>query len=167
MHVCPLLPFCRFFCRFMKSAPMFLDRNFKHLAKVTNFLPPFGFKTQGKKVSLNAMVLISSGTGTDHMPPVWFEEVFLFCLLLTQLSFIQLTRTNRHNSSTNKCRHSLNGSCKPILHFLRIQKVQKARISCTRTNCRQAHTWIHECKYVREKRQHQRCQSFPCLKIQS
>lgn len=36
-------------CRFMKSAPMFLDRNFKHLTKVTNFLPPFGFKTQGKK----------------------------------------------------------------------------------------------------------------------
>ncbi|XP_075877112.1 ST3 beta-galactoside alpha-2,3-sialyltransferase 3b isoform X2 [Nelusetta ayraudi] len=32
--------------KFMKLAPMFLDRNFKHLAKVSNFLPPFGFKTQ-------------------------------------------------------------------------------------------------------------------------
>lgn len=36
-------------CRFMKPAPMFLDRNFKRLAKVSNYLPPFGFKTQGKK----------------------------------------------------------------------------------------------------------------------
>lgn len=36
-------------CRFMKPAPMFLDRNFKRLAKVNNYLPPFGFKTQGKK----------------------------------------------------------------------------------------------------------------------
>uniref|UniRef100_A0A8C6T6H7 CMP-N-acetylneuraminate-beta-1,4-galactoside alpha-2,3-sialyltransferase n=1 Tax=Neogobius melanostomus TaxID=47308 RepID=A0A8C6T6H7_9GOBI len=32
--------------KFMKLAPMFLDRNFKHLAKVSNYLPPFGFKTQ-------------------------------------------------------------------------------------------------------------------------
>lgn len=32
----------------MKPAPMFLDRNFKRLAKVSNYLPPFGFKTQGK-----------------------------------------------------------------------------------------------------------------------
>lgn len=37
-------------CRFMKPAPMFLDRNFKRLAKVSSYLPPFGFKTQGKKV---------------------------------------------------------------------------------------------------------------------
>lgn len=36
-------------CRFMKPAPMFLDRNFKRLAKVNNYLPPFGFKTQGKE----------------------------------------------------------------------------------------------------------------------
>ena len=32
----------------MKPAPMFLDRNFKRLAKVSSYLPPFGFKTQGK-----------------------------------------------------------------------------------------------------------------------
>ncbi|XP_029560188.1 CMP-N-acetylneuraminate-beta-1,4-galactoside alpha-2,3-sialyltransferase isoform X1 [Salmo trutta] len=32
--------------RFMKPAPMFLDRNFRRLAKVCNYLPPFGFKTQ-------------------------------------------------------------------------------------------------------------------------
>lgn len=49
IHFCPFLPPVFPHCRFMKSAPMFLDRNFKHLTKVTNFLPPFGFKTQGKK----------------------------------------------------------------------------------------------------------------------
>ncbi|XP_056276404.1 ST3 beta-galactoside alpha-2,3-sialyltransferase 3b isoform X6 [Pseudoliparis swirei] len=32
--------------KFMKPAPMFLDRNFKRLTKVSNYLPPFGFKTQ-------------------------------------------------------------------------------------------------------------------------
>uniref|UniRef100_A0A672J4T4 ST3 beta-galactoside alpha-2,3-sialyltransferase 3b n=1 Tax=Salarias fasciatus TaxID=181472 RepID=A0A672J4T4_SALFA len=32
--------------KFMKPAPMFLDRNFKQLGKVSNYLPPFGFKTQ-------------------------------------------------------------------------------------------------------------------------
>ncbi|KAM9845381.1 LOW QUALITY PROTEIN: ST3 beta-galactoside alpha-2,3-sialyltransferase 3b [Aulostomus maculatus] len=32
--------------KFMKPAPMFLDPNFKRLAKVSNYLPPFGFKTQ-------------------------------------------------------------------------------------------------------------------------
>ncbi|KAJ0059036.1 hypothetical protein NL108_007283 [Boleophthalmus pectinirostris] len=32
--------------KFVKPAPMFLDRNFKKLGKVTNYLPPFGFKTQ-------------------------------------------------------------------------------------------------------------------------
>lgn len=34
----------------MKIAPMFLDRNFKRLGKVNNYLPPFGFKTQGKDI---------------------------------------------------------------------------------------------------------------------
>ncbi|NP_001027932.1 CMP-N-acetylneuraminate-beta-1,4-galactoside alpha-2,3-sialyltransferase [Takifugu rubripes] len=32
--------------KFIKPAPMFLDRNFKRLAKVNSYLPPFGFKTQ-------------------------------------------------------------------------------------------------------------------------
>ncbi|KAI4809124.1 hypothetical protein KUCAC02_018035 [Chaenocephalus aceratus] len=36
--------------KFMKPAPMFLDRNFKLLAKVSNYLPPFGFKTQEKVI---------------------------------------------------------------------------------------------------------------------
>ncbi|KAF4076294.1 hypothetical protein AMELA_G00212740 [Ameiurus melas] len=34
------------FPKFVKQAPMFLDRNFRHLAKVNNYLPPFGLKTQ-------------------------------------------------------------------------------------------------------------------------
>ncbi|XP_063741491.1 ST3 beta-galactoside alpha-2,3-sialyltransferase 3b isoform X1 [Eleginops maclovinus] len=36
--------------KFMKVAPMFLDRNFKRLAKVSNYLPPFGFKTQERVI---------------------------------------------------------------------------------------------------------------------
>uniref|UniRef100_A0AAY4DKN4 CMP-N-acetylneuraminate-beta-1,4-galactoside alpha-2,3-sialyltransferase n=1 Tax=Denticeps clupeoides TaxID=299321 RepID=A0AAY4DKN4_9TELE len=31
---------------FKKPAPMFLDRNFRRLTKTSNYLPPFGFKTQ-------------------------------------------------------------------------------------------------------------------------
>ncbi|KAK3534361.1 hypothetical protein QTP86_014280 [Hemibagrus guttatus] len=34
------------FPKFIKPAPMFLDRNFKRLSKLFNFLPPFGLKTQ-------------------------------------------------------------------------------------------------------------------------
>ncbi|MCJ8745294.1 hypothetical protein PDJAM_G00128680 [Pangasius djambal] len=36
------------FPKFVKPAPMFLDRNFKRLAKVNNYLPPFGLKAQDK-----------------------------------------------------------------------------------------------------------------------
>ncbi|XP_034170392.1 ST3 beta-galactoside alpha-2,3-sialyltransferase 3b isoform X2 [Pangasianodon hypophthalmus] len=36
------------FPKFVKPAPMFLDLNFKRLAKVHNYLPPFGLKTQDK-----------------------------------------------------------------------------------------------------------------------
>ncbi|XP_013882744.1 ST3 beta-galactoside alpha-2,3-sialyltransferase 3b isoform X3 [Austrofundulus limnaeus] len=32
--------------KFMKSAPMFLDRNFKQLSKISYYLPPFGIRTQ-------------------------------------------------------------------------------------------------------------------------
>ncbi|XP_067109274.1 CMP-N-acetylneuraminate-beta-1,4-galactoside alpha-2,3-sialyltransferase-like isoform X2 [Osmerus mordax] len=38
--------------KFMKPAPMFLDRNFKRLAKVSHYLPPFGFKTQERIIDL-------------------------------------------------------------------------------------------------------------------
>ncbi|XP_058480816.1 ST3 beta-galactoside alpha-2,3-sialyltransferase 3b isoform X4 [Solea solea] len=34
--------------KFMRQVPMFLDRNFQRLAKVGNYFPPFGFKTQEK-----------------------------------------------------------------------------------------------------------------------
>ncbi|XP_033838441.1 ST3 beta-galactoside alpha-2,3-sialyltransferase 3b isoform X2 [Periophthalmus magnuspinnatus] len=36
--------------KFVKPAPMFLDRNFKRLGKVNNYLPPFGFKTQERVI---------------------------------------------------------------------------------------------------------------------
>ncbi|MEQ2197241.1 CMP-N-acetylneuraminate-beta-1,4-galactoside alpha-2,3-sialyltransferase, partial [Xenoophorus captivus] len=32
--------------KFIKPAPMFLNRNFKRLAKISSYLPPFGIKTQ-------------------------------------------------------------------------------------------------------------------------
>ncbi|XP_037537937.1 ST3 beta-galactoside alpha-2,3-sialyltransferase 3b [Nematolebias whitei] len=32
--------------KFIKSAPMFLDRNFKRLGKISYYLPPFGIRTQ-------------------------------------------------------------------------------------------------------------------------
>lgn len=38
--------------RFVKPAPMFLDRNFKKLAKVGNYPPPFGLKKQGMHLFL-------------------------------------------------------------------------------------------------------------------
>ncbi|XP_060723168.1 ST3 beta-galactoside alpha-2,3-sialyltransferase 3b isoform X1 [Tachysurus vachellii] len=38
------------FPKFVKPAPMFLDRNFKRLAKVNNYLPPFGLKTQERVI---------------------------------------------------------------------------------------------------------------------
>uniref|UniRef100_A0A8C7I2A6 Lactosylceramide alpha-2,3-sialyltransferase n=1 Tax=Oncorhynchus kisutch TaxID=8019 RepID=A0A8C7I2A6_ONCKI len=50
--------------KFMKPAPMFLDRNFKRLAKVRNYLPPFGFKTQGKtNCFLTPQMFFSSSLG--------------------------------------------------------------------------------------------------------
>lgn len=32
---------------------MFLDQNFRRLGKVNSYLPPFGFRTQGKKGSFH------------------------------------------------------------------------------------------------------------------
>ncbi|XP_035526341.1 CMP-N-acetylneuraminate-beta-1,4-galactoside alpha-2,3-sialyltransferase-like [Morone saxatilis] len=46
--------------KFMKPAPMFLDRNFKRLGKVNSYLPPFGFKTQGKKGSFDHLLSTSN-----------------------------------------------------------------------------------------------------------
>ncbi|MGH0164552.1 UNVERIFIED_CONTAM: hypothetical protein FKN15_064117 [Acipenser sinensis] len=36
--------------RFIKPAPMFLDRNFKRLSRIGHYLPPFGVKTQEKVI---------------------------------------------------------------------------------------------------------------------
>lgn len=61
-------------CRFMKPAPMFLDRNFKRLAKVSNYLPPFGFKTQGKTGSCHH--LYSTGDISAHVTVHCLNDVF-------------------------------------------------------------------------------------------
>ncbi|KAK1165186.1 CMP-N-acetylneuraminate-beta-1,4-galactoside alpha-2,3-sialyltransferase-like isoform X1 [Acipenser oxyrinchus oxyrinchus] len=36
--------------KFIKPAPMFLDRNFKRLSRIGHYLPPFGVKTQEKVI---------------------------------------------------------------------------------------------------------------------
>lgn len=51
--------------KFMKPAPMFLDRNFKRLAKVTNYLPPFGFKTQERIIDLILTSTKTFGLGKE------------------------------------------------------------------------------------------------------
>ncbi|KAI1883315.1 hypothetical protein AGOR_G00243930 [Albula goreensis] len=38
--------------KFVKTAPMFLDKNFKRLGKVNIYLPPFGFKTQERIIDV-------------------------------------------------------------------------------------------------------------------
>uniref|UniRef100_A0A4W5NT18 CMP-N-acetylneuraminate-beta-1,4-galactoside alpha-2,3-sialyltransferase n=1 Tax=Hucho hucho TaxID=62062 RepID=A0A4W5NT18_9TELE len=51
--------------RFMKPAPMFLDRNFKRLAKVSSYLPPFGFKTQETIIDIILTATKNYGLGQD------------------------------------------------------------------------------------------------------
>ncbi|KAG7227198.1 hypothetical protein INR49_013997 [Caranx melampygus] len=51
--------------KFMKPAPMFLDRNFKRLAKVPNYLPPFGFKTQERIIDSILTATKSYGLGEE------------------------------------------------------------------------------------------------------
>uniref|UniRef100_A0A8C2ZV09 CMP-N-acetylneuraminate-beta-1,4-galactoside alpha-2,3-sialyltransferase n=1 Tax=Cyclopterus lumpus TaxID=8103 RepID=A0A8C2ZV09_CYCLU len=50
---------------FMKPAPMFLDRNFKRLAKVSNYLPPFGFKTQERIIDSILTATKNYGLGEE------------------------------------------------------------------------------------------------------
>ncbi|KAB5584214.1 hypothetical protein PHYPO_G00104790 [Pangasianodon hypophthalmus] len=38
--------------KFVKPAPMFLDQNFKRLSKISNYLPPFGIKSQEKIIDI-------------------------------------------------------------------------------------------------------------------
>uniref|UniRef100_A0A3B4UDU8 CMP-N-acetylneuraminate-beta-1,4-galactoside alpha-2,3-sialyltransferase n=1 Tax=Seriola dumerili TaxID=41447 RepID=A0A3B4UDU8_SERDU len=51
--------------KFMKPAPMFLDRNFKRLAKVSNYLPPFGFKTQERIIDSILTATKNYGLGEE------------------------------------------------------------------------------------------------------
>ncbi|XP_058652705.1 ST3 beta-galactoside alpha-2,3-sialyltransferase 3b isoform X5 [Onychostoma macrolepis] len=51
--------------KFSKPASMFLDRNFKRLAKVTNYFPPFGFKTQERIIDLILTATKNYGLGPD------------------------------------------------------------------------------------------------------
>ncbi|XP_070830259.1 ST3 beta-galactoside alpha-2,3-sialyltransferase 3b isoform X2 [Chaetodon auriga] len=51
--------------KFMKPAPMFLDRNFKRLAKVSNYLPPFGFKTQERIIDSILTTTKNYGLGEE------------------------------------------------------------------------------------------------------
>ncbi|XP_065809954.1 ST3 beta-galactoside alpha-2,3-sialyltransferase 3b isoform X1 [Labrus bergylta] len=51
--------------KFMKPAPLFLDRNFKRLAKVSNYLPPFGFKTQERIIDSILTATKNYGLGEE------------------------------------------------------------------------------------------------------
>ncbi|XP_016336801.1 CMP-N-acetylneuraminate-beta-1,4-galactoside alpha-2,3-sialyltransferase-like isoform X2 [Sinocyclocheilus anshuiensis] len=51
--------------KFTKPASMFLDRNFKRLSKVTNYLPPFGFKTQERIIDVILTATKNYGLGPD------------------------------------------------------------------------------------------------------
>ncbi|KAM7400937.1 hypothetical protein PAMA_005229 [Pampus argenteus] len=51
--------------KFVKPAPMFLDRNFKRLAKVSNYLPPFGFKTQERIIDSILTATKNYGLGDE------------------------------------------------------------------------------------------------------
>uniref|UniRef100_A0A665UKF3 Lactosylceramide alpha-2,3-sialyltransferase n=1 Tax=Echeneis naucrates TaxID=173247 RepID=A0A665UKF3_ECHNA len=48
-----------------QQAPMFLDRNFKRLAKVSNYLPPFGFKTQERIIDSILTATKNYGLGEE------------------------------------------------------------------------------------------------------
>ncbi|XP_056600428.1 ST3 beta-galactoside alpha-2,3-sialyltransferase 3b isoform X6 [Triplophysa dalaica] len=51
--------------KFSKPASMFLDRNFKRLAKVNNYLPPFGFKTQERFIDAILTATKNYGLGPE------------------------------------------------------------------------------------------------------
>ncbi|XP_028328526.1 ST3 beta-galactoside alpha-2,3-sialyltransferase 3b isoform X2 [Gouania willdenowi] len=53
------------FPKFVKPAPMFLDRNFKRLAKVSNYFPPFGFKTQERIIDSILAATKNYGLGKE------------------------------------------------------------------------------------------------------
>ncbi|MGH0135993.1 UNVERIFIED_CONTAM: hypothetical protein FKN15_040220 [Acipenser sinensis] len=56
--------------RFIKPAPMFLDRNFKRLSRIGHYLPPFGVKTQALRIHSEATRPIVLEDNTDLMAPL-------------------------------------------------------------------------------------------------
>uniref|UniRef100_A0A3Q3FCM9 ST3 beta-galactoside alpha-2,3-sialyltransferase 3b n=1 Tax=Labrus bergylta TaxID=56723 RepID=A0A3Q3FCM9_9LABR len=84
--------------KFMKPAPLFLDRNFKRLAKVSNYLPPFGFKTQERIIDSILTATKNYGLGEEldrylslltpppPPPPIKRGPVLGICLLLIVLT---------------------------------------------------------------------------------
>ncbi|XP_050967331.1 ST3 beta-galactoside alpha-2,3-sialyltransferase 3a isoform X2 [Labeo rohita] len=55
--------------KFKKPAPMFLDPNFRRLSNISNYMPPFGIKTQEKMIDgiLKRTKTYSMGSGLDSM----------------------------------------------------------------------------------------------------
>lgn len=55
--------------KFLKPAPMFLDKNFKRLSKISSYQPPFGVKTQEKIIDniLDGTKIYSLGSELDSM----------------------------------------------------------------------------------------------------
>ncbi|KAJ8406367.1 hypothetical protein AAFF_G00305980 [Aldrovandia affinis] len=51
--------------KFMKPAPMFLDKNFKRLGKVNIYMPPFGFKTQERIIDIILTATKNFGLGPE------------------------------------------------------------------------------------------------------
>ncbi|KAJ8357493.1 hypothetical protein SKAU_G00202870 [Synaphobranchus kaupii] len=51
--------------KFTKPAPMFLDKNFKRLGKVNNYMPPFGFKTQERIIDVILTATKNYGLGPE------------------------------------------------------------------------------------------------------
>ncbi|XP_064194153.1 ST3 beta-galactoside alpha-2,3-sialyltransferase 3b isoform X3 [Anguilla rostrata] len=51
--------------KFTKPAPMFLDKNFKRLGKVSVYSPPFGFKTQERVIDIILTATKNYGLGTE------------------------------------------------------------------------------------------------------
>ncbi|XP_031430308.1 CMP-N-acetylneuraminate-beta-1,4-galactoside alpha-2,3-sialyltransferase isoform X2 [Clupea harengus] len=51
--------------KFTKPAPMFLDPNFKRLTKISNYLPPFGIKTQERIIDVILSATQNYGLGSE------------------------------------------------------------------------------------------------------
>ncbi|GAA6106023.1 ST3 beta-galactoside alpha-2,3-sialyltransferase 3b isoform X1 [Tachysurus ichikawai] len=77
--------------RFVKPAPMFLDRSFKRLAKVNNYLPPFGLKTQALRAETPSVRVKKVSSHSDERINVRLAHDFaqLFSVLLRDESRLE------------------------------------------------------------------------------